>query len=179
MRQLNIEDPRIEAILGRYGDSPGVVVGFENGVVGIRFNESTFLPMTFFDDGGELVGMYGSATEARFLPPFGNQPGSMMTASRTVSNSNSHYLDFNDSPLDPPGPAKPEWQEYVGEYEVLWEDEPDATVTIATKNGYLYYRDGKCREHEPGLFFLYDGETLDFRYTPATFATQEIRRKQQ
>jgi CubicO group peptidase (beta-lactamase class C family) len=179
MQKLSIDDLQLKPIFGRYGDSPGAVIGFENGVLGIRLNENRFLPMTFYDDGGELVGMYGSFTEARFLPGFGDQPGSMMTVSRTHNNSNSHYLEFNDSPLDPPGPAKPEWQEYVGDYEVLWEDEPHSEVSITVENGYLYFRGGKCQEYEPGLFFLYDGEALDFRSEPPTFATQAIRRKQQ
>jgi len=177
MERIDILDPRLKPILGRYGDSPGVEIRFEDGVLGLRTSETSFRPLTFYDDGGELVGMYGSTMEARFLPPFGNRPGSMMTVSRAVSNSNSHYLDFNDSPLDPPGPARAEWQEYVGEYDVLWEDEPDSTVTVAIKKGYLYFRDGKCQEYEPGLFFLYNGETLDFRSTPPTYANQEIRRK--
>jgi CubicO group peptidase (beta-lactamase class C family) len=177
MQKLNIQDPRVKSILGRYGDSPGVVVGIENGVLGLRLNDTTFSAMTIYDDGGELVGFYGSTREVRLLPSRGKQPGSMMLVSRTHSNSNSHYLDFNDSPLDPPGPAKSEWQNYVGEYDVIWEDEPDSTVTISLKNGYLYYRDGKCDEQEPGLFFLYDGEAIDFRSIPATYATQEIRKK--
>jgi CubicO group peptidase (beta-lactamase class C family) len=177
MERLDVRDPRLKPILGRYGDSPGVVVGFENGVLGLRSSETSFLPLTFYDDGGELVGMYGSTNEVRFLPPLPNQPGSMMMVSRTVSNSNSHYLDFNDSSLDPPGPANPEWSSYVGEYYVLWEDEPGSSATVAIRNGYLYFRDGKCEEHEPGLFFLYDGETLDFRSSPSTFANQAITKK--
>jgi hypothetical protein len=177
MRKLDVDDPRVKAILGRYGDSPGWVVGFENGVLGLRRGENSFAPLTFFDEGGQLVGMHGGTGEIRFLAPYGNRPGSMMHFSRSVSNSNIHYLDFNDSPLDPPGAARPDWQKYVGEYDVLWEDEPGSTAAISIRNGYLYYRDGKCEEHEPGLFFLYDGETLDFRSTPPTFATQEIRRR--
>jgi CubicO group peptidase (beta-lactamase class C family) len=178
MRPLDIEDPRLKPILGRYGDSPGVVVGFENGVLGFRVNENEFFPMTFFDDEGELVGMYRDTWETRFLPPLGNQPGSIMILTRVFSNSNCHYAEFNDSPSDRPGRGKPEWQQYLGEYDVLWEDEPTSTVTIAIHNGYLYFRDGKCEEYEPGLFFLYDGEALDFRSTPPTFATQEIQRQQ-
>jgi CubicO group peptidase (beta-lactamase class C family) len=178
MRQFDNEDPRLKRILGRYGDSPGAEVGFENGILGIRVDEDNFFAITFFDDGGELVGMYGANTEARFLPPLGDQPGSMMTVNRIWGNSNSHYLEFNDSPSDPPGPAKPDWQKYAGEYDVLWEDNPTSTVTVSIRNGYLYFRDGKCEEYEPGLFFLYDGDTIDFRSTPATYANQEIRRKQ-
>jgi len=178
MERLDAQDPRVQPHLGRYGDSPGVVIGFESGVLGLRSSETSFLPLTLYDDGGELVGMYGSTNEVRFLPPLANQPGSMMMVTRTVSNSNSHYLDFNDSSLDPPGPTKPEWQAYVGEYDVLWEDEPGSTAAVEIRNGYLYFRDGKCEEHEPGLFFLYDGEALDFRTSPPTFANQEIEKKQ-
>ncbi len=178
MERLDIEDPRLKPLLGRYGDSPGVVIGFESGVLGLRSSETSFLPLTFYEEGGELVGMYGSTMETRFLPSLGSRPGSMMTLSRTVSNSNSHYLDYNDSPLDPPGPARPEWQAYVGEYEVLWEDEPGSTATVEVRNGYLYFRDGKCEEHEPGLFFLYDGQSLDFRSSPPTFSYQEIKKQE-
>ncbi|MGB3561526.1 MAG: hypothetical protein WBC09_00540 [Thermoanaerobaculia bacterium] len=139
-----------------------------------QMSADAFFPLTFYDDDGELVGISSSTSEVRFLAPLGSRPGSMMLVTRT--HSNSHYLDFNDSPLDPPGPDKPEWQKLVGDYDVLWEDDPFTTVTIETRNGYLYFRDGKCEEYEPGLFFLYDGETIDFRSSPPTFATQGIRR---
>ena len=177
MKQLDPNDRRLRPILGRYGDSPGVVIGFEHGVLGLRSSETSFSPLAFYEDGGELVGMYGSTMEAHFLPRLGDRPGSMMMVARTVSNSNSHYLDFNDSVLDSPGPAKPEWQEYVGEYEVLWEDEPISSVIVEVRNGYLYFRDGRCQEYEPGLFFLYDGQTLDFCTSPATFSYQEIKKR--
>jgi CubicO group peptidase (beta-lactamase class C family) len=177
MEAIGVDDPRLKSILGRYGDSPGIVLGFEKEVLGVRMRDGRFAPVSFYDDGGQLVAMYDARSEARFLRPFGIQPGSMMTVSRTHGNSNSHYLDYNDSPRDPAGPAKPEWRKYVGEYDVLWAGKPDSTVTIEMRNGYLYYRDGKCREHEPGLFFSYDGETLDLRSDPPTFANMEIRKK--
>jgi len=177
MKQLDPNDSRLRPILGRYGDSPGVVVGFENGVLGLRSSETSFSPLAFYEDGGELVGMYGSTMEARFLPRLGGRPGSMMIVNRTVSNNNSHYLDFNDSPTDLPGPARPEWQAYLGEYDVFWEDEPTSTAKIEIRNGTLYFRDGKCFEHEPGLFFLYDGQTLALRSSTPTFANQVIRHR--
>ena len=65
----------------------------------------------------------------------------------------------------------------MGEYDVILQDEPNSTVTVTVKNGYLYFRDGKCVEREPGLFFLNDGEVIDFRSSPPTFATQEIRKR--
>jgi CubicO group peptidase (beta-lactamase class C family) len=177
LRALDSGDPRVTNILGRYGDSQGAVVGFENDVLGIRIDAETFFPMTFYDDGGAVVGMYGNNTEARFLPTLGNKPGSMMTANRLWGNHNSHYLEFNDSPQDAPGPNKPEWQRYVGEYDVIWEDNPSSMAAIEIRNGYLYFRDGKCEEIAPGLFVHYDGEVIDLRAAPFTYANQEIRRK--
>jgi len=177
MRRIEVEDPVLETVLGRYGDSPGVVIGFENGVLGLRMSENNFVPLTFYDDGGKLLGLYGAASELHFLPPLGDQPGSVMFVNRIYGNHNSHHAEFNDSAADPPGPGKPEWQAYVGEYDVIWEDEPDSVVAVTIKNGYLYYRDGKTREVQPGLFFHYNGEVLDFRATPPTYATQEIRKR--
>jgi len=177
LRQIAMDDPLVNALLGRYGDSPGVVIEFENGVLGIRMNESTFLPLTIYENGGGLLGMYGAFSELHFLQPMGDQPGSLMFVNRIFSNHNSHYAEFNDSPTDPPGPAKAEWQAYVGEYDVIWEDESASVVEITIKNGYLYYRDGKAKELQPGLFMHYNGEVLDFRTTPPTYATQEIRRR--
>lgn len=101
----------------------------------------------------------------------------MMTVNMPWGNHNSHYLEFNDSPQDPPGPDKPQWRQYAGEYDVLWEDDLASTVTVEIRNGYLYFRDGKCEELAPGLFVHYDGEVIDFRTTPTTYANQEIRRK--
>jgi hypothetical protein len=178
LKPLSLDDPAVQAVLGRYGDSPGLMIGFENGVLGLRMNESTFFPLTFYQREGQLIGMYGAFSELHFLPPLGDQPGSVMTVNRVFDNHNSHYADFNDSSSDRPGPAKPEWQAYVGDYDVIWEDEPDSEVKVAIRNGYLYYRDGKTMEIEPGLFVHYSGEILDFRTSPPTYATQEIRKRQ-
>jgi CubicO group peptidase (beta-lactamase class C family) len=177
MTPLGVDDPRVQSVLGRYGDSDGAVVGFENDVLGLWVSADQFVPMTFYDDGGELVGIYGTVSEARFLPPLGSKPGPMMLIIRSHNNSNSHYLDFNDSSQDSHGPDKPEWQQYVGDYDVLWEDNPYTTAAIEIRNGYLYFRDGKCEELQPGLFVHYDGEILDLRASPLTYANQEIRKK--
>jgi CubicO group peptidase (beta-lactamase class C family) len=177
MRKLDLIDSRLKAILGRYGDSPGIVVGFEKGVFGMRTSKDQFLPLDVFDDGGQLVGLYGTNKEVRFLSPYGNRPGAMMRADRILGNYNSQYRDFNDSPLDPTGPNKPGWQKYVGDYEVLWAGEPFAKANVSIRNGYLYYHDGKCEEYEPGLFFRYDGEALDFRANPPNYANLELKKR--
>jgi CubicO group peptidase (beta-lactamase class C family) len=176
MEKLDSTDPRVKQILGRYGDSPGIVVEVVDDQPVLRTGRDQVKPLELYSDDGELVGMYDARMEARFLPPYGNHRGSMMVVSRMVGNSNNHYHDFNDSPGDPAGPDKHAWRKFTGLYEVFWEDEPVSTAVVEIRNGYLYFRDGKCEEFEPGLFFLYDGEALDFRNDPPTFATQEIRR---
>jgi CubicO group peptidase (beta-lactamase class C family) len=168
---------RIRSVLGRYGDRYGFVIEFKNGVPCILTGSKTSYPLTFYDDNGQLVGMYGKFNEVRFLPPYGNNNGSLMFVSRRFSNSNIHYFPFNDSPGDPPGPDKPGWQSYLGEYEVMWDDEPQETVKISIKNGYLYYGESKCIEHEPGLFFLYNGETLDLGSNPPSIANSLLKKK--
>ncbi len=67
--------------------------------------------------------------------------------------------------------ADPRLQSIAGRY-------GDSEVSITVKNGYLYYRDGKCAEREPGMFFRYDGEVLDLRSTPPHFANMELRRRE-
>ena len=178
MGRLAPDDPRIQSVLGRYGDSPGWVIGFENGILGVRRDKDQFLPMACYEDNGQLVGVYDATHELRFLPAYAGRPGAMMTINRVYSNSNLHYRDFNDAPLDPPGPDNPEWRRYLGEYDVLWDGVAYATAVITIKNGYLSYQDGKCEEREPGLFFHYDGSILDFRSTPPTFANSVLRKKE-
>jgi CubicO group peptidase (beta-lactamase class C family) len=177
MKAVGGDDPRLKQIFGRYGDSPGLVLELQDETPGLRRQDGRFTPVKFYDDGGELVAMYNGTSESRFLPPFGGQPGSIMFANRAHGNLNSSYLEFNDSPQDAPGPAKPEWNAYLGEYDVLWAGEVYTAALIEIRNGYLYYRDGKCREQEPGLFFRYDGETLDLRSDPPSFANLEIRKR--
>jgi hypothetical protein len=177
LRQLSIDDNLVAGVLGRYGDSPGVVVGFENGVLGLRLVQDQFYPLMLFANDNQVVGFYGSTNEVRFLPPYANRPGALMLVNRAYDNFNSHYLDFNDSLSDQPGPNKPDWQQFVGQYNVIWEDEPASSAAVEIRNGYLYFRDGKSHEIKPGLFVHYNGEMLDLRSDPPTYATQALRRK--
>jgi len=170
-------DPRVEKILGRYGDSPGITVQISDGQLGLNYGETEYYDLAMHEENSELVGHYGEHMEVRFLKPFNGRPGSMMLVNRNVANHNNHYRDFNDSPADPSGPDKIEWIPYVGTYDIIWEDEPTSIVEIEVRNGYLYFRDGKSEEIESGLFRYYDGNTIDFRTDPPTFAQQELRKR--
>lgn len=176
MRIPNPGDPRIREVLGRYGDSPGTEIVFENGVPGLRTGGQLH-PLSFFEDDGTLVGTYGSSHEVRFLPAYGDRPGALMTVNIRLGNHNMHYQDFNDSPADPQGPGKPEWRQYVGQYELLWDGVPYAKAAVAIRNGHLYFRDGKCEEFEPGRFFLYNGEVLDLGADRPKFGESVLKRK--
>jgi hypothetical protein len=175
MRKLSPDDPRIQAILGRYWDGDNWIVGFEEGVLGLRMNAQDFYPLTFYDDGGELAGFFGGPREIRFLRSYGDQRRTLVSINRRLMNCD--YRSFNDSPLDSPGPGKEEWKAYFGDYEVLWDDEPILTISITGRNGYLYYGDARCIEHEEDLFFTCDGGALDFRSDPPTAANLIMRRK--
>jgi hypothetical protein len=177
LRLLSGDDNLVAGLLGRYGDSPGVVVGFENGVLGLRLAQDQFYPLMLFANDNQVVGFYGATNEVQFLPPYTNRRGALMLVNRAYDNFNSHYLDFNDSLSDQPGPNKPDWQLFVGRYNVIWEDEPTSSAAAEIRNGYLYFRDGKAHEIKPGLFVHYNGEMLDFRSDPPTYATQALRRK--
>lgn len=71
----------------------------------------------------------------------------------------------NDRPGEPPGPNRPEWSEYIGQYQG-----PAFGITYTTriylKNGYLYSSRGggtKLTEYKPDLFFTADGEAVIFQ----------------
>lgn len=73
-------------------------------------------------------------------------------------------LDYNEGPQDPPGPDRPAWTAFLGQYRIEQWGVPSETATIHKKNGYLYINHIRLiTEHEPGLFFSSDGEALDFR----------------
>ena len=177
MTKLETNDWRVQAVLGRYGGEHALVIGYQDNILGLRYPSGDFYPLRFYNDGAKLVGMYGSFSEIRFLPPFNGRRGPLTTIDRRASNHFGHLYDFNDSPSDPSGPDKPHWPEYVGEYGVLRYGAPSETVGVSIRNGYLYFGESKCREHEPGLFFTFDGEALDLRSDPPIIRNLILRKK--
>lgn len=71
----------------------------------------------------------------------------------------------NDRPDEPPGPNRPEWSEFIGQYQgpafgIKY------TTRIYLKNGYLYSSRGdgtKLTECKPNFFFTADGEAVIFQ----------------
>jgi CubicO group peptidase (beta-lactamase class C family) len=181
MTKLGPDDPRVLSVLGHYGDNREGTMAIErgDGSVGLRLAPDQFYELGFYDDNGELVGMVGLFSEVRFLPPYIDRRGSVFKIDRRISNGPTfNVYDYNYTPNEAPGPDKPEWSRYLGEYEVLKYGVPyQFTGTVSVKNGYLFYNDCKCTEYEPGLFFLYDGEALDVRSDPPTFGGIVLHRK--
>jgi CubicO group peptidase (beta-lactamase class C family) len=178
MTKLKTNDPRVQAVIGHYGGEGGLVIEHEGEELGLRYSSGDVYPLTFYDDGGELTGFYGKFSEVRFLPSFNGRRGSLTTVNRRLGNGATFNIyDFNDAPTDPPGPNKPRWSKYVGDYEPLRHADPDDTVSVTIRNGYLYASGEKCTEHEPGLFFTYDGEAVDLRSDPPTMANRRLRKK--
>lgn len=76
-----------------------------------------------------------------------------------------YNLDYNDGPHDHPGPDKPEWEHFVGTYQIDWWGQPLQQMKVHRRNGYLYLDETRMLlELEPGLFFTTDGEAVDFRH---------------
>jgi CubicO group peptidase (beta-lactamase class C family) len=166
-RPLPPEDPRIQRLVGEYGNN--VSVGQSRGVLGIAVGRE-FYPLSFYEDGGDVVGVFGKYSELRVKPSLDGQPGSLVHLNR-LSGTVSYY-DFHKpaSSADRPGPGKPEWKPYLGIYRTLyWGRTSGSVATIGTAQGYLTYSGMRCRECRPGLFFSFDGEALDLRGTMATF----------
>ena len=82
-----------------------------------------------------------------------------------------------DGPNDPPGPDRPEWRQYEGEYGyVVWGQDTTFNV-VQRKNGYLYFSELKLEEHQPGLFFSSTGEALDLRGPVPTWRNVKLWKK--
>jgi CubicO group peptidase (beta-lactamase class C family) len=181
MTKLSVEDPRIQAVLGHYGDPRVGTVTVERSEddFTIRLSADQDQELEFYDDNGELVGMFGQFTEVRFLPPYSDKRGSLFKIDRRLGGGVFwNVWDFNYGFDEPPGPNKPEWSRYLGEYQVFKYGVPyQYTGTVSIRNGYLFYNECKCAEYEPGLFFIYDGDALDLRSQPPTFANIILHKK--
>jgi CubicO group peptidase (beta-lactamase class C family) len=178
MKKLDNGDPRIQLIVGHYGGEHGKSIEYDGENIGIRYPSGEFYELEFYDDAGELVGMFGIYSEVRFLPSYHDRRAPLVIRNRRVGNGATFNIeDFNDAPNDPRGLNKPSWRDYVGEYEMLRYGKPDDTFTVAIRNGYLYINDRQCTEYVQGMFFTYDGEVLDFRSDQPMYANRPLRRK--
>jgi CubicO group peptidase (beta-lactamase class C family) len=110
-----------------------------------------------------MTGENGAVNALHFLSP-------------NYTTNASEYWPVNDTPHDEPGPNKPEWNGFVGQY-IGYLTADKLSVKVFMKNGYLYiegptssnwYGGIKLSEYRPGLFFTPDGESVEF--SPAKMA---------
>jgi CubicO group peptidase (beta-lactamase class C family) len=78
--------------------------------------------------------------------------------------NNGRTWDYNDGPNDPPGPDKPEWENYTGTYNVYVGGNLITTARLEMKNGYLYIsylaNSERLKEVKQGTFVTCKGEIL-------------------
>jgi hypothetical protein len=111
------------------------------------------------------------AVAMRYFPARAGMPPHLESA---LGDGN---LDYNDGPDDAPGPDKKEWDKYVGRYWVDVWGKPTRQVSVLRKNGYLYLDAVRMVvESSRGLFFMSDGEAVDFRKNPPTWRNIPLRR---
>jgi CubicO group peptidase (beta-lactamase class C family) len=80
------------------------------------------------------------------------------------ADNGAEFWPLNRSPSDPLGPSRPEWTQYVGEYENLAYGGRTA-IRIELRDGYLYtsWHGGlRLTEFGPGLLATPEGEVLEF-----------------
>jgi CubicO group peptidase (beta-lactamase class C family) len=163
---VNHEDERVKKIMGLYGTNTRI--GYKDEDFGISLGRD-FYPLEMFLGEEGLVGKFGKFSELRFKPSLNGRPGTMVTSHRKLGTCS--YYDFHkpDVSQDKPGPNKPEWQKYARDYRILLWGRWGRIVRVGTRDGYLTLNGTRCHEYLPGLFFLYDGEALDFRGTIPTY----------
>lgn len=91
----------------------------------------------------------------RYIPPTADQPAFIQ---RVIDGST---WDYNEGPEDRPGPNKPIWINYVGNYAIHSYKDKELRAVISVKNGYLYYNSYRLTEFKPGLFYAPNGYVLD------------------
>lgn len=112
----------------------------------------------------------GFVTLLHFLQGTSGQPKYIAKVHR------GETYDYNDGPTDRPGPNKPEWSAYTGQYELIRRGQVADTANVTVQNGYLYIDSWKLKEHLPGLFFTAHGEALDLRGDDATYRNTPLRK---
>ena len=162
---IDLRSTQLESFVGRYtGRLGSVELKLQDGKLGIQvgpvFTAQQFIsPVDLF-----VVGPDDETVTSRYFPGTAEEAAHLECAISDCS------LDYNDGPHDAPGPDKPEWDQYLGNYQLHTWGQPSQTLKVYRKNGYLYLEDTRMMlETEPGLFFTTDGEAVDFRYAEPTW----------
>jgi CubicO group peptidase (beta-lactamase class C family) len=143
-------------LAGQYLSTSGgwMNIEFKDGRIGVAAG-SEFRPGRFVSPDEVVFFSGGRPLFYRFVR---NPEG---VPARIVRLYDGETFDSHASPAEASGPAKPEWEAYVGKYGFEVDGLPGGTHSVSLKNGYLYLDSFKLAEHRPGLFFSAHGEALD------------------
>lgn len=96
---------------------------------------------------------------------------------RLVDLNSGLMHDYNGGPLDPPNPNLGTWRSWRGDYEYSIRDIQTIRVSLAERNGQLYFEGMQIvAMTEAGLFFTSTGEALDLRGPVKTWRNIPLRR---
>jgi CubicO group peptidase (beta-lactamase class C family) len=165
------QERQLALLPGNYlGRSAPAEIKFEGAVLGMKV-ESVFSPLLFTSPTDAFIAAAdGNAVTYRYFPPGQGE------AAHFECFIGENSLDYNDGPNDPAGPNSTSWDAFVGQYAIdRWGQR--SQVSVHRKNGYLYFDDRRLiLELEPGLFFMADGEAVDFRNARPTWRSIRLQR---
>jgi hypothetical protein len=74
-----------------------------------------------------------------------------------------YVWDYIDGPSVPLGPVGNEYDNRLGDYQIVTFGKPTVRLPLAKRNGYLYLADIRLTPYRRGLLFSGQGEALDLR----------------
>jgi len=113
---------------------------------------------------GPMEFVAGSRTY-RFMEDAAGQLTGVEVIDPSYASNGAEFWPLNRSTLDPPGPNRPEWSDYVAEYEVRAYGDLVA-IRVYLRDGYLltsWHGGLRLTQFGPGLFVTPEGEVLEFR----------------
>jgi hypothetical protein len=139
-------------------------------------------PIIFnFNNNDSYQGKFISADVCRLGEKYYRFMPADKTSAYIVRANDGISWDYNDGSNDQPGPAKQEWENYIGTYMAQLWGQTQFRVSVVLINGYLYFNDPngfqyKLIEYEPGLFFTSTGDCADFRGETPMFANIHVQK---
>ncbi len=173
---VNVAELRMRQLAGIYLEERDIEFAFEDSKLCWKVRSGCH-PVEFYSPDEIGVALPSMRLECQFQKDRDRDPSAAVCRLQIGSMQLSSTMPYNGSPDDQGGPDRPEWRTYLGDYEMWLWGKLSATYNVHVTGGYLYF--GKYRvldEHEPGLFFLADGEALDLRTTRPTYRNIPLRR---
>lgn len=158
---MRIYGTEVQNILGRYGQAWNSRILEIKDKKLVMFSGNQYYPIEVYLRNGQIQGEFGDDSEFSFLNNLNEKQGTLVIKAK--DSERYDYFDYNDGPNDKIGPASQRWNQYLGKYQMIYYNQAYGPLIAEIKNGYLYFDDQRCLEILPGLFYLFDGGTLDFR----------------